>query len=510
MTISSWPSWPLSHSHARRGQRHNHASRPKKARFSLEPLEGRALLTSYYASNVSELIADVNPATLNNTITLTAPPTAPYVLTAVNNTWNGANGLPLVEENLTIIGNGDTIERSTAAGTPAFRLFAVSAGYTLTLQDLTLQGGLAFGSDGVPAEGGAIYNQGYLALTGVAVENNEALGAPGLPGVSGEAGGAGGNALGGGLYQGGGTVSLTDTTLSSNTAQGGNGVNFSSTLNDFPSAGGEAAGGAYYAAGGTVALMTDNVASNTALGGQGGQGGPTTPGHPAWEGVAGSGGPAYGGVLCDHGDTYVTVANSTLSNNIAQGGAGGAGDLASGTAGAGGSGYGGVIVVTGAVSLEGDILFSNTAQGGAGGEGYHGASGGGGFGGAIYAPGGNIANYFTSLTLSSNTARGGAAGVNLHPLAQVVGGEGFGGAIYYFGPLQLTLLSDTISSNVAQGGAGANVGYDGLGEGGGLYIGSAYNFPSDVWLDAFTVANTIDNIASRSYPNIFGTYTVVT
>ena len=46
-------------------------------------------------------------------------------------------------DNLTIGGGGDTIERSTAAGTPIFRLFDVATGGSLTLQNLTLQGGSA-------------------------------------------------------------------------------------------------------------------------------------------------------------------------------------------------------------------------------------------------------------------------------------------------------------------------------------------------------------------------------
>jgi len=288
--------------------------------------------------------------------------------------------------------------------------------------------------------------------------------------------------------------------------KGGSGANFSSTLNDFPSAGGEGAGGAFYIAGGTVSLNGDNVASNTAQGGQGGQGGPARPGYPAWEGVAGSGGLGTGGGLCDHGATAVSVANSTLSNNMAQGGAGGAGDLVSGTANGGGPGWGGAIVVTGGVSLNADTLFSNTAQGGAGGQGYHSASGSYGAGGAVYAPGGNAADSFTSVTFSSNTARGGAAGVSPHN-SSLAGGLGQGGAIYYFGGQELTLVSDTISSNVAQGGVGASAGYDGLGAGGGLYIASTWNVPANVRIDAFTVANTIDNTASWSYPNIFGTYT---
>ena len=95
-------------------------------------LEDRALPSSYTAGSVSALIADMtaaNTAGGSNTISLTAPTTSPYVLTAVNNTTYGPTGLPTIAANdkLTILGNGDTIERSTAAGTPDFRLLAVAS-----------------------------------------------------------------------------------------------------------------------------------------------------------------------------------------------------------------------------------------------------------------------------------------------------------------------------------------------------------------------------------------------
>ena len=124
-------SWKSGLSRSRRPQ-----PRPARrgTRLVLEHLEDRALPSSYSAASVSALIADINAANTAggaNTITLTAPTTSPYVLTAVNNTTNGGtdgNGLPVIaaNDNLTIVGNGDTIERSTASGTLAFRLFDVA------------------------------------------------------------------------------------------------------------------------------------------------------------------------------------------------------------------------------------------------------------------------------------------------------------------------------------------------------------------------------------------------
>src|SRR5271165_6566116 len=146
------------------------APRRRHSRLRLEQLEDRLVLSTFNAATVSDLIADIkaaNKAGGANTINLTAPTTAPYILAAVDNTTDGATGLPVIaaKDNLIIVGNGDTVARSTATGTPAFRLFDVASGASLALQNLTLQGGLAFGP-GVSAEGGAIYNQGTLDLSG--------------------------------------------------------------------------------------------------------------------------------------------------------------------------------------------------------------------------------------------------------------------------------------------------------------------------------------------------------
>src|SRR5262245_58587086 len=154
------------------------ARQRRRAQLRLEQLEDRALPSAYTAGSVTDLIADINAANKaggTNSIELAANTT--FELTAADNTADGANGLPVIANNdtLTIIGNGDTIERSTASGTAAFRLFDVAKGGSLTLQNLTLQHGLAFGS-GSSSEGGAIYNRGALDLNGVTVQANRAEG----------------------------------------------------------------------------------------------------------------------------------------------------------------------------------------------------------------------------------------------------------------------------------------------------------------------------------------------
>src|SRR5262245_30558289 len=145
-----------------RPSRSRHSQPAARPRLRLERFEDRTLPANYTVASVAELVADINAANAaggSNTITLVAGTT--FTLTAVGNTADGPTGLPVIaaNDNLTIAGNGDTIARSTASGTPAFRLLDVAAGASLTLTNLTLQRGLAFGG-GVSAEGGAVYNQG--------------------------------------------------------------------------------------------------------------------------------------------------------------------------------------------------------------------------------------------------------------------------------------------------------------------------------------------------------------
>jgi hypothetical protein len=305
----------------------------------VKQLEDRTVPSSFTAGTVADLIADINAANTgggSNTITLVAGTT--FTLTAVDNTTDGATGLPVIAANdaLTIVGNGDTIQRSTASGTPAFRLLDVASGASLTLGSLTAQNGLAQGN-GVAAEGGAILNQGSLTLNSVTVQNNAAQGYTGgnaagggvyssgslavqggtirnnqaLGGVGLAAGfhGAGyigpgdpgGSAFGGGLYISGGTATLTSVAVSSNLARGGDGGTGGCVYSTVPYGtsggnGGNGLGGGLYAAGGTIDLHGVTVSANTAAGGAGGQGGSCFKGSK-FNGSNGSPGLGEGGGL---------------------------------------------------------------------------------------------------------------------------------------------------------------------------------------------------------------------
>src|SRR5262245_48101144 len=122
------------------------APRHRGLRLTLEQLEDRTVTSTFTAASVSDLIADINAANAAggaNTIALVAGTT--FTLAAVNNSTDGGNGLPVIaaNDNLSIVGNGDVIQRSTASGTPAFRLFKVASGASLALANMTLQGGAA-------------------------------------------------------------------------------------------------------------------------------------------------------------------------------------------------------------------------------------------------------------------------------------------------------------------------------------------------------------------------------
>jgi hypothetical protein len=305
--------------------------RRRGIRLGCEQLEDRTVPSNFTAATLSDLITDINAANLAggpNAIALVAGNT--FTLTS--------SGLPIIaaNDNLTILGNGDTIERSTVSGTPCFRLFEVAAGASLTLANVTVQGGLA------PGAGGGIYSSGSLTLeAGTIIRGNGAFGSPGIFWYGSSS--PGGNAYGGGLYVAGGTAILTNVTLSSNSVQGGPGPFYPDGYNAGP--GGNGFGGGLYVAGGTVTLSNVTLSSNSAQGG-----------------VGLSGGNGYGGGLYVAGGT-VTLSNDTLSTNSAVGGGGGVSPFQD--RGRGGNAFGGGLSVGGGtVTLRYDSVTGNMAQGG--------------------------------------------------------------------------------------------------------------------------------------------------
>jgi hypothetical protein len=307
-----------------------------------------------------------------------------------------------------------------------------------------------------------VYNLGSLALTRSILRANAAGGgrggnggnAPSDAALSGN-GGNGGAARGGAIYNLG-SLTLTQSTLSGNTAPGGaagNGGDGPQNTTDGSHGGnggkgGDALGGALYNLG-SLTLTQSTLSSNTAAGGAGGSGGF---GQFGDVGVGGNGGVAKGGALESTGS--VSMATSALSLNTATGGdAGSAGQCEHCgfiPDGVGGDALGGAVHTGGQVSIVAGTLNGNSAAGGIDPDPL-------GNGGDGSARGGAIANEGT-LTLTNATITGNRTSARNTEFI-VFPGTGTGGGIGNGG--SLTLISDTLSENSAAGGTvGPNDGGD--------------------------------------------------
>jgi hypothetical protein len=473
----------------------------------LERFEDRTLLASYTAASVKELINDISVANKGggaNTITLTAATTSPYVLTAVDNMTDGPTGLPVIRggtkaDNLTIVGNGDTIERSTVSGTPGFRLLDVANGGSLTLENLTLENGLEVGS-GVSAEGGAVINQGTLTLMGVTVQNNIAEGSTGVNGTKASpSGGDGATAFGGGIWSYGALTledltlaSVVHTTIANNQAIGGVGGAAVAGCKNYTNAvsggsGGGAGGGGVYVLFGTANVTNASLFNNTAEGGQGGSGSQAYAGGPG--GDAGG-----GGLVAANGSA--TLSGTTLMSNVAQAGQGGAGGTGcsgnttplAGFGGNGGFAFGGGLQledgITGVVSN--DMVDGNQAVAGLGGSGSTPGYGGRAFGGGLYLAGSMTQS--TTVTLSNTTIESNTAP---NSPGNPYGGEGGG---IYVQDATVTLCNDTVEFNTAT-------------LGGGIYIIESEPGPTVSIGSSTVVSNNTDSSGTNgSTANIDGSY----
>lgn len=226
-----------------------------RTRLSVERLETREVPANFTAASVAELTAGITASNQTpEADTITLAPSKTFTLTAANNIhWKySSTGLPIIEASggLTIVGNGSTIERSTARGTPDFRLFVVDYGASLTLENLTIQGGRA-------PLGGGIYNAGSLSLQNCTIQNNVAFGG----------GWETWTAAGGGIFSGSAWSTLTavGSTIRNNQALGLKG-RYSKDDPDAP--GGNAHGGGLYV-GGSATMLGTSVYNNVANGGTG-------------------------------------------------------------------------------------------------------------------------------------------------------------------------------------------------------------------------------------------------
>jgi hypothetical protein len=383
--------------------------------------------------------------------------------------WYGPNALPAISSNITIEGNGDTLQISGAN----MRFFYVSGGLNLTggaltpgtleLDNLTLEGGVAQGGNGSGGgggglgAGGAIFNQGNLTLIGVTLTDNKAIGGNG---------GGGGNKGGGGGGMGSDADGAGDG--------GGFGGNFSLS-GIYPSATGGtgSTGGGGGGAGFGPSDNGYNAIVNTlgVGGGRGGFGG----GDGVASGLVTDGG--WGGEGRSYGNGGNGGGFGEGGGSLALNGGGGGGGIGGGGGsgngyGGGGGGFGGGGGGGVALTLEGGGFGG---FGGGGGGSGNGRGGGGGFGGG---QGGEYS--------ASNRVGGGG------------GGAGMGGGVFnMFGTL--TVINSTLAGNTAQGGNGGDRGGSGSGYGGALF-----DLDGKVALTYVTIANNSAGSGGGVYNLAYG------
>lgn len=243
----------------------------------IEPVPSSACSFTITAGDAAGIISAINAANANlvpDTICLAADST--YTLTAAHNTQAGVNGLPAITTDITIVGNGATITRDSAAA--PFRLLFVDTMGNLTLEDVTLSNGLA--SLGEPGDdGGAIYSLGSLTLVDSTLTANTANADGGgilsdgtltIEGTSRIEGNAAADD-GGGIYAAGGTLTVTDATIAANSAgdQGGGirSVTSTVTLTNASLTGNtasSASGGGLYATSTALTIHGGTISGNVA------------------------------------------------------------------------------------------------------------------------------------------------------------------------------------------------------------------------------------------------------
>ncbi len=177
----------------------------------------------------------------------------------VRGTINLTSGELLIDKNLTIIGPGAnllTVQRSAAAGTRNFRIFKIEPSVISAISGLTIANGNT--NAGGAGHGGGIFNGGTLTLSNSVISGNTAS-----------------TSSGGGISNAGGTLTIINSTISGNSA-------------------GDGFGGGIYN-GGSLTITSSTISgNNTATIDYG-----------------------SGGGIFNHGGA-AAIANSTISDNIVE------------------------------------------------------------------------------------------------------------------------------------------------------------------------------------------------
>ena len=277
------------------------------------------------------------------------------------------------------------------------------------------------GTAGGSVAGGAIYSLGDLAILECKFLTNSAVGGTGGDGADGQnagtrggnggSGGAGGTAIGGAVCSLG-TLIISESTFTGDSAEGGaggigglGGSAIVAGLNGSAGAAGVASGGGLYTSSTNqdATIFSSTFDHNMTHGGDASEGGT----NPSGVGQSGPrGGDALGAGIANTG--LLSITNCTFYQNSATGGDGGDGGLGGvkgGAGGAGGSAIGGGLYNSGTIVVVNCTFSNGDATGGTNGSGGSGAiAGRNGKAGGNF--GGNIANVAkkkkTAFTLANS------------------------------------------------------------------------------------------------------------
>lgn len=531
----------------RRSSRFRTSTR-QQHRSRVESLEQRQVLTTFTpdilamdgaAGSLRAAVIAANANGQDDVIELTSGYWKVVLPNAVGQENAAATGdFDLTEVGKTITVQGAGVGKTILDGNNVDRLFQVMPGVRAVFRNLTITDGLAR-DDGFdnslpthrPAAGAAILgNNSDIVIDNVELFQNRALGALGLEG------GDGRRAQGGALSVNGGTLTIVNSRLINNFAVGGDGSEGKNGRNGVSGGsksqadgeqgndggnGGTAFGGAIYAFGSQITITGSVLNENNAFGGNGGNGGDGGAGAAGGDGGhagnGGEGGWSQGGAI--HLDSgTMTITNSSLNQNAAEGGDSGRGGRGGdGGNGGGGSGLrgapggeagvagramgGGLMLAASTTTIARSNLLTNRANGGTGDNGGLGGMGGGSSGGnggtggaggsggeGGVATGGGIMIWRGTVDLNQSAigysqTRGGTGGVGGPggfggdgPLGGDggaggrggLGGDALGGATYANeGDVRAT--NATLSSNTTSGGRGGDGGDEGTGVNNGTF-----------------------------------------
>jgi hypothetical protein len=236
------------------------------------PLEALAAVFHVPSGNVTALIAAINTANSTAQADVIQLEPGVYLLQSVEAdgpTVRGPTGLPVISSRITIKGESElttTIQRDPDA--PVFRIFHVAAGGILTLENVTVRGGLLFGVQ----NGAAIQNFGVANIKNSSISGNGIV-----------------FGAGGGIHSTG-TLNVTNSLISQNDALVGAGISSEGNL-----------------------VMTDSTVSDNVDGGGIRTTGPTTIRNSTIAFNSGFDPPQAGGIT--HSSALLQIVNSTIAGN---------------------------------------------------------------------------------------------------------------------------------------------------------------------------------------------------